>query len=283
MLGENYSNKDGNGELLKRYLEDVLEHPVPTLEEEVDLTCRVRRGDREALKKLVIGNLRFVVFVASRFSYSRLPLIDLIQEGNIGLIKAAERFDPNKGVKFITYAVWWIRQSIQAALARKSGVVSLPLRRYQTVYRIKRKEEELSKLMERNPTVEEVAEALGSTPKRINVTLKAVCPALSLNDLVFDEPNPSYLDTLRADCRVDEGLLAEGLSKKIEQLMGVLKERERNILSMRFGLNGYEAMSLGEIGKIMDLTKERIRQLEKKALKRLEVVARSQGVEDLLH
>jgi RNA polymerase primary sigma factor len=265
-----------------QYLKDISTLPTLTREEEVGLARRIQRGDREALRKLVEGNLPFVVYVVSRYGNSRLHLIDLIQEGNIGLIKAAEKFDPDKGVKFTSYAIWWIRQAIYVALARQTGVIGLSARHANLVFRIKRKEEELSKLLERDPTRDEVAEAFGFTSQNIEVNLKAARTPLFLDDLISDDPSLSYLDTLKADFQVDEGLVAEYLREEIESLMYVLSEREREVISMRFGLNGYEPMTLREIGEIMGLSHERIRQIEERALKQLQGVAKFKGLEVFL-
>lgn len=269
-------------EPLAHYLRDISSLSTLTREDEIELAKRIQKGDQEALRKLVEGNLRFVVSVAAKYSDSRIPLIDLINEGNIGLIKAAEKFNPDKGVKFITYAVWWVVAAIKHALAKQTGVIGLPLKHPNTVYKISRKEEELAKSLRRDPTRHEVAEALGITPQDIEVNLKAARTPLSLDASISDDAGISYLNTIRAEGEVDESLVAEHLKDEIEALVETLNERERMIINMRFGLNGHEPTTLREIGKIMGLSKERIRQIEDKALGQLQKVAKSRELEAFL-
>ncbi len=267
---------------MSQYLRDISSLPMLTREEEIELARRVQKGDRDAIRKLVEGNLRFVVSVASKFSASSIPMIDLVNEGNIGLMRAAEKFDPDRGVKFITYAVWWIRAAIQSALAKQSGVIGMPQKQRDVVYKILQKEQELTKLLGRDPSRDEVAEAISLTPEEIEVKLRAASLPLSLDDVISDEPSLSYLNTLKADFQVDEGLIAEDLQDEIESLVKTLSRRERDIISMRFGLNGYDPMTLHEIGEIMKLSKERIRQIEAEALKGLQETARDRDLEAAL-
>ena len=267
---------------MSQYLRDISSLPMLTREEEIKLARRVQKGDRDAIRKLVEGNLRFVVSVASKFSASPIPLIDLVNEGNIGLMRAAEKFDPDRGVKFITYAVWWIRAAIQSALAKQSGVIGMPQKQRDVAYKILQKEQELTKILGRDPSRDEVAEAISLTPEEIEVKLRAASLPLSLDDVISDEPSLNYLNTLEADFQVDEGLIAEDLQEEIESLVKTLTRRERDIISMRFGLNGYDPMTLHEIGEIMKLSKERIRQIEAEALKELQETARDRDLEAAL-
>ncbi|MCH7646711.1 MAG: RNA polymerase sigma factor RpoD/SigA [Nitrospinae bacterium] len=267
---------------MSQYLRDISSLPMLTREEEIKLARRVQKGDRDAIRKLVEGNLRFVVSVASKFSASSIPMIDLVNEGNIGLMRAAEKFDPDRGVKFITYAVWWIRAAIQSALAKQSGVIGMPQKQRDVVYKIHQKEQELTKLLGRDPSRDEVAEAIRLTPEEIEVKLRAASLPLSLDELISNEPSLNYLNTLKADFQVDEGLIAEDLQEEIESLVKTLSRRERDIISMRFGLNGYDPMTLHEIGEIMKLSKERIRQIEAEALKELQETARDRDLEAAL-
>ena len=282
MSKESVKSRGITGDSMTQYFKDVSTLPTLTREEEIKLGFRIRNGDREALQRLVEGNLRFVISVAAKYRNSRIPLIDLINEGNIGLIKAAERFDPTRGVKFITYAVWWVVAAIKHALAKQTRVINVPLSHSRTVYKINRKEEELSKLLGRDPTRDEVAGALGLTPQYIEDNIKADRTPLFLDASISDSPNVSYLNTLKADFQVDEGLLVKTLRKEIESIVKALSERERDIITMRFGLNDNEPMTLREIGRIMGLSKERIRQIEEKALKRLEGVAEEREMEEFL-
>jgi RNA polymerase primary sigma factor len=267
---------------MTQYLKDLSTLATLTREEEIELALRIQRGDREAIRKLVEGNLRFVISVAAKYRGSRVPLADLINEGNIGLIKAAEKFNPEKGVKFITYAVWWVVASIKHALAKQTGVIGLPLKHHNTVYRINRKEEELSRVIARKPTRDEVAEAMGLTRQDVDVNLGAASTPLFLDASISDDPSLSYLNTLKADFQLDEGLVAENLRDEIESLVEVLSKRERDIISMRFGFGDHEPMTLRKIGKIMRLSKERIRQIEAKALEQLHEAAKARKLEAFL-
>jgi RNA polymerase primary sigma factor len=269
-------------ELLTRYLKDLSALPTLSREEEIKLARRIQRGDREAIRELVEGNLRFVVSVAAKYSDSRIPLIDLINEGNIGLIKAAEKFNPDKGVKFITYAVWWVVAAIKHALVKQTGVIGLPLKHPHTIYKIHRKKEALSQQLGRDPTRDEVAEALGLSPQNMELSLMATRRPLFLDAAISEDMGVSYSNTIKADFKIDEVLLEESLREEIGSLVETLSERERDIISMRFGLKGDEPMTLRQIGKIKGLSKERIRQIEEKALERLQIEARSQGLEPLL-
>lgn len=282
MSNENDQSRSTGYESMTQYLKDLSTLATLTREEEIELALRIQRGDREALRKLVEGNLRFVISVAAKYRGSRVPLVDLINEGNIGLIKAAEKFNPEKGVKFITYAVWWVVASIKHALAKQTGVIGLPLKHHNTVYRINRKEEELSRVIARKPTRDEVAEAMGLTPQDVEVNLGAASTPLFLDASISDDPSLSYLNTLKADFQLDEGLVAENLRDEIESLVEVLSERERDIISMRFGLGDHEPMTLRKIGKIMRLSKERIRQIEAKALEQLHGAAKARKLEAFL-
>ena len=282
MSKESVESRGTTGDSTTQYFKDVSTLTTLTREEEIKLACRIRNGDREALQRLVEGNLRFVISVAVKYRNSRIPLIDLINEGNIGLIKAAEKFDPTKGVKFITYAVWWIVAGIKHALAKQTGVLGVPLSHPKTVYKINRKEEELSKLLGRDPTRDEVAGALGLAPQYIEDNIKADRTPLFLDASISDSTNVSYFNTLKADFQVDEGLLVKTLREEIESIVKALSERERDIITMRFGLNDNERMTLREIGRIMGLSKERIRQIEEKALKKLQGVAKKRELEEFL-
>ncbi|MDA2915497.1 RNA polymerase sigma factor RpoD/SigA [Nitrospinae bacterium AH_259_B05_G02_I21] len=277
--GQSRSTSD---EPLALYLKDLSNLSTLTREEEIDLALRIQKGDKEALRKLVEGNLRFVVSVAAKYSDSRIPLIDLINEGNIGLIKAAEKFNPDKGVKFITYAVWWVVAAIKHALAKQTGVIGLPLKHPNTIYKINRKEEELSKQLGRNPTRDEVAKALGLTRQDIELNLKVARTPLFLDASISDDASVSYLNTIKADFEIDQNLLAKNIRKEIENLIEVLSDREQAIIRMRFGLDDHEPMTLREIGNAMGLSKERIRQIEDRALKQLHKAAMARELEVFL-
>lgn len=260
---------------LAQYFRDISSLRTLTREEEVEFAQQTQNGDCEAMRKLVEGNLRFVVYMAARYRNSRVPLLDLINEGNIGLIKAAKRFNPNKGLKFINYAAWWVVDAIKYALAKQTGVIGLPLKHLNTVYKINRKEEELSKRLRRNPTRYEVAEALSVTQKEIEVNLNAARTPLSIDASISDDSSTSYLNTIKADSQVDDGLGAGNLRVEIESLIEVLGECERTIIKMRFGLDDHEPMTLREIGNAMGLSKSRIHQIEDRAIGQLQRVAKA--------
>jgi RNA polymerase primary sigma factor len=282
MTREHGNNLETKDDPLAQYFRDISTLSTLTREEEVKLARRIQQGDREALRELVEGNLRFVVSVAKKYNHSNIPLIDLINEGNIGLIRAAEKFDPDRGVKFITYAVWWVVAAIKYALAKQTGVIGLPLKHPNTVYKISRKKEELAKQLERDPTQDEVAEAMNISKEGVEAILKAARMPLSLDASICDDSTINYLDTLKADFEVDEGLVAEDRRKEIGNLVITLNKRKYDVISMRFGLNGYEPMTLREIGKTIGLSKERVRQIEEKALKILHETAKNRKLEVLL-
>lgn len=276
-------NQTVGEDALSKYLRDISSLPLLRREEEIELTRLVQQGDERALHRLVEGNLRFVVHMAVKYTNSRIPLIDLINEGNIGLIKAAEKFNPDKGVKFITYAVWWIMASIKSALAKQTGVIAAPLKHTQVVSKINRKKIELSRQLEREPSLEELAEALDLTSKDIEANLLVTHAHLSLDDSITDEPSLSYLNAIKTNFDVDENLDGEELRGEIATLLMTLSGREQDIVSMRFGINGYEPMTLREIGEIMGLSKERVRQIEAGALEHLQTLAKARNLEVFLN
>jgi RNA polymerase primary sigma factor len=282
MSTEIKQSRDANDDSLARYLKDLSFLSTLTREEEIELAQRIQKGDQEAIHKLVEGNLRFVVSVAAKYRNSRIPLIDLINEGNLGLVQAAKRFDPERGVKLITYAVWWIVAAIKHALAKQSGVIGVPLKHPNTIYNISRKEEELSQYLGRDPTRSEVAEALGLTMQDIEANLMSARTPLFLDDSISEDFYSSYVDTLKADFEINQGLVAKNIRDEIENLLEVLSERERKVITLRFGLNNSKPMTLREIGTMMGLSKERIRQIEEMALEKLQMEARSQGLAVLL-
>lgn len=272
----------GNGQIcdtsddpLAQYLRDLSSLQTLTEDEEAELARRTQKGDREALRKLIEGNLRFVVYVATKYRDSCIPLIDLINEGNIGLIKAAVKFNPGKGARFVAYAIWWIVEAIKHALARQTGVIRRPLKHPSMVRRIHRTEQELAERLGRPPTRDEVAQALGLSLQDIEVNLRAARPPLFLDASITDEASNGCSNALTADVQVDRSLLAAELRGEIERLIETLSEREQAVIHMRFGLNGSEPMTLQEVGKMMGLSKSRIHQIEDKALGRLQRAAKA--------
>ena len=257
---------------LDLYLHEINRTPLLTREQERDLAKRIKAGDKTALDQLVRANLRFVVSIAKQYSNQGLSLEDLINEGNLGLIKAAHRFDEDRGFKFISYAVWWIRQAMLQSLAEHSRIVRLPLNRAGTLYRIGKVSRQLDQELGRSPSADEIAARLKISPEEVEDTMVIANSHVSLDDPYSSEKDDTALvDYLTDETQAspDEDTYAAALSDDLERALGTLSERERNILSMYFGLGGEEPMTLEDIGKRMKLTRERIRQIKEKAIQRL--------------
>jgi len=256
---------------LDAFLKAISKIPLLSREEEIELAKRAKAGDKEALKKLVESNLRFVVSVAKKYLGCGLPLHDLIAEGILGLIEAARRFDPDKGVKFISYAVWWIRQSIMQALAQQTGAVKIPVKQAVLVNKITRSYGELLKKLGREPTIEELAEHVGMEPKEVE-RLLAICQVpLSLDTPIGDEEDTTFKDFLKGEgtAEVEEKVVKEELKQSIQEMLEQLTPQEKKIIIMRFGLDGSEPKTLREIGEKLGISRERVRQLETRAKKKM--------------
>lgn len=256
---------------IEKYLEEIGGFSPLKPEEEIDLARRIRKGDEEALDKLVKANLRFVISVAKEYQGQGLPLQDLISEGNLGLIKAAQRFDETRGFKFISYAVWWIRQSILQALAEQSRVVRLPLNRVGAINKIGRALESLEKVFGREPSMDEVASRMEMTTFEVADVLKTSARHLSLDEPFKEEDGNSLLDVIESDrySPPDSTLMKESLQVEIDKILTTLKPREAEIIRLYFGLEGDRPLTLEEIGEHFRLTRERVRQIKEKALRRL--------------
>ena len=259
------------GEAFEKYLQEIGRENLITVEEEVELTQRIRKGDRAALDKLVLANLRFVVSVAKQYQNQGLTLPDLISEGNIGLIKAAEKFDETRGFKFISYAVWWIRQSILQAVAEQSRLVRLPMNQVGTLNSINKAITAFEQKHERRPSQDELAQLLDLSVDKIQSTILSAGKSVSV-DAPFAEPDDSnsLLDILPNDDTptTDSGLQQEDLSKEVSHSLNLLTKREQGILRMAFGI-GCPQKSLDEIGNYYELTRERVRQIKERAIRRL--------------
>lgn len=278
---DNVSGEDA----LSIYLKKISKIPLLTRDEEGDLAHRIQdQGDEKALNELVNRNLRYVVSVANKYKGCGLSLSDLISEGNVGLIQAAKRFDPNREVKFITYAVWWIRQAIMHALAEQSGTVRLPIKQAGLLYKIGEKYQELSQSKGQEPSTQDLAKELDLETEDIESVLRVYRTHLSLDSPIKDSEETSYLELLEASDTpsVEENLLKASLSKEIEELLDELTSRERQILKMRYGFEG-EPMTLEEIGGRLGLSRERIRQIEKKAKSKLRTRSRVKPLRDYLN
>lgn len=256
--------------LLNRYLQEIGREELLTVDEEVELAQRIRQGDSAAVERLVRANLRFVVSVAKQYQNQGLELMDLISEGNVGLQKAAQKFDETRGFKFISYAVWWIRQSILQALAEQSRIVRLPLNQVGSINKIRKVLNKFEQENMRAPSVEELAKELDVAPEKIAETMKVSGRQVSVDAPFQEGEDNSLLDVLTNNDSpaTDEGLNRDSLSTEVERALMQLHDRERQILKLFFGI-GCQEMTLEEIGVKFDLTRERVRQIKEKAIRRL--------------
>jgi RNA polymerase primary sigma factor len=258
------------------YLKEINRIPLMTRDEENEVARKAALGDPAARKRLIEANLRFVVNVAKKYQNQGLPLIDLINEGNIGLMNAIEKYDVDRGYHFISYAVWWIKQAILKAICEKSRTVRLPLNRANELLQIQKAQRELMHKTGEEPTMEEIGDMTQMDPKLVGDLLSISKEMVSLDSPVFGDPsNSSVGDFIEDNYRsADEYLIERSLREDINEALATLTQKEREIVEMRYGLNGAIPMSLKEIGELYNLTKERIRQIEKKALERLKTPAR---------
>lgn len=266
---------------LDQYLREISRCSLVDREAEVRLAQRMKRGDEDAFSNLVRSNLRFVVSVAKKYQNQGVPLSDLINEGNVGLIRAAHKFDETKGIKFISYAVWWIRQAILQALAEQSRIVRVPLNRAGALHRIGRRSAALLQELGREPTVDEIAEGLELSHEEVVVTLRVAQAHLSL-----DGPTTAGEDNRLQDYLPDPGAtdpedaaFEKALKETVESSLSSLKEREAKVIRLYFGLDDQEPMTLEEIGDLLGITRERVRQIKERALERLRHASRSRYLE----
>jgi RNA polymerase primary sigma factor len=269
---------------LDKYLQEIGKVDLITSEEEVKLAVRIREGDQMALEKLTKANLRFVVSVAKQYQNHGLTLGDLINEGNLGLIKAAKRFDETRGFKFISYAVWWIRQSIMQALAEQSRIVRLPLNRVGSLNKISKTFSDLEQRFQREPSPEELAEEIGVTTEEVIENLKVSGRHVSMDAPFAQGEENNLLDVLSdaTDIAPDQGLITDSLQREVIRALSTLTDRESQVISLYFGLNGQQAMTLEEIGENFSLTRERVRQIKEKATRRLRHTSRSKTLKTYL-
>ncbi len=269
---------------LNLYIQQMAKHPLLTPEEEKELAKKAKEGDKEALKKLVEGNLRFVVNVAKNFMGWGVPLTDLIAAGNLGLIEAAKRFDPDKDVKFISYAVWWIRQAIMQTIFQQTGAVRIPVKESLFISKVKDTYEKLKEKLGREPTVEEIAKEVDASPKKVKQALQIVRMPISLDMPVGEDEDTTLVDLMskKGTEDVEKEVVEEELHKQLESLMNVLDEREKEIIKHRYGLEGVEPKTLNEVGEMLGISRERVRQLENRALKKLRALAMKKHLKDFL-
>ena len=272
---------DANFEL---YLKEIRETPLLTAEEELELSRRIHQGDMQARERMIKANLRLVVKIAHDYENYGLPLLDLINEGNLGLIKAAKRFDETRGFKFISYAVWWIRQSILQALAEQSRVVRLPLNRVGALNKIGKTYNQLEQQMEREPTAEEIANELEMSAFEVTDTMKRSGRHLSMDAPFNMGEENRLLDILHNESQPapDSNLMGESLRTEVQRALATLSDREAEVVRLYFGLHREHPMTLEEIGEKFSLTRERVRQIKEKALRRLRHASRSKNLKAYL-
>ena len=255
---------------LDKYLQEIGHEELLTTDQEVELAQRIRKGDKRALERLTKANLRFVVSVAKQYQNQGLSLPDLINEGNVGLIKAAEKFDETRGFKFISYAVWWIRQSILQAIAEQSRLGRLPLNQVGSVNKITRELNKFEQEHERKPSVDEIAERVDLPEDKIADAMKANSRHVSMDAPIADGEDSSMIDFLSGDSsNTDRELAIESLKAEVSRILKLLTDKEQKVLRAFFGIDGSPEMTLDEIGEKYNLTRERVRQIKEKALRRL--------------
>ncbi|RLC48578.1 MAG: hypothetical protein DRH70_00690 [Candidatus Coatesbacteria bacterium] len=265
-------------DILGTYLDEIAKTPLLTREEEIELGRRARKGDKAAIEQLVKSNLRFVVSIAKKYANNRVPLPDLINEGNIGLIEAAKRYDPSKANRFVTYAKWWILQSIRAALAAQAGIVRLPIKQTVKLRAIKKAYEHLRDKLDRAPDAREVAEYVGLSEERVETLMRAAADAVSIEsskeqgtDIL--EANLNDADTY-GESEIERALMLQGYTDRLRELFEQLNEQEKKVITLRFGLKDGVKRSLESIGQEMGLSRERIRQIEAAALRNMRLYAK---------
>lgn len=271
---------------LDKYLQEISKVDLITSEEEVELAIKIRAGDRQALERLTKANLRFVVSVSKQYQHQGLSLPDLINEGNLGLIKAAERFDETRGFKFISYAVWWIRQGIMSAIADQSRVVRLPLNRVGNLTKLSKAYRNLEQEYERKPTTDELAKILDITSDEVAYTLQISGRQVSVDAPIknSDENKSTLMDVLYNEDQhlPDKGLMTDSLKNEVVNILSTLDEREAEVIRLSFGIGTGQKATLEEIGEKFNLTRERIRQIKEKALRKLRTSKRSNKLKDYL-
>jgi len=269
---------------VRMYLKEIGQIPLLTAEEEIKLAKSIERGDEKARKKLIQSNLRLVVSIAKRYIGRGLSFLDLIQEGNQGLMRAVEKYDWRRGYKFSTYATWWIRQAVTRAIADQARTIRIPVHMVETINRIYRASRKLMQELDREPTAEEIADELGMTTARVREILKIAQSTTSLEKPVGDDGDSLLGDFIQDTSRPspDESASRELLKENIKEVLDTLTEREAKVLKMRFGLDGYKPMTLEEVGKAFGVTRERVRQIECKALRKLKHPSRRKKLQDYL-
>lgn len=269
---------------LDKFLQDVSREEMISAEEEVLLAQRIKNGDQKALDKLVKANLRFVISVAKQYQNQGLSLPDLINEGNLGLIKAAKRFDETRGFKFISYAVWWIRQAILQALAEQSRIVRLPLNQVGAINRIKKETSILEQKLERSPTLDELSETLDTTREKLSDLISISFKAISMDAPVTEDEEINLIDIYQDDSAegTDKKVMQDSLSAEISRCLSILNQREREVIALFYGIGQNHGYTLDEVAIHFNLTKERVRQIKDRAIKRLKERAQTEQLQSYL-
>ncbi len=271
-------------DLLKSYLNKISQYNPLTREEEYELGKKIQQGDEEALNKLILCNLKFVVSIANRYKNSGISMADLINQGNVGLVEAAKRFDPDRGVKFISYAVWWIRQAIIQALAEQSGTVKLPIKQASILYKINDAVEKLTKENGKEPTAYELSKYLDMDSEDIENILRVSRNYLSLEAPIKEGEDKSFIDLLESESKsVEQEIIHGTLTEALGEIVEELSEREAKIIKWRFGLEGEAPKTLEEVGEILNISRERVRQVEARALSKLRKKALKRKLSDYLN
>ncbi|MBO4381550.1 MAG: RNA polymerase sigma factor RpoD/SigA [Bacteroidales bacterium] len=281
-ISKSITNRDSAS--LDRYLADIGKEQMISAEEEVELARRIKAGDEAALNKLTTTNLRFVVSVAKQYQNQGISLQDLINEGNVGLIKAAKRFDETRGFKFISYAVWWIRQSILQAIADQSRIVRLPLNQVGVINKIKKETARLEQQLKRIPTTEEIAEAIDLPVYKVSEIMKMNNHPQSIDSPISPNEETRFVDIFVHDNDEDTDtiLMQESLASEIHDVLSTLPDKEREVLMLFYGINASHEHTLDEIGDILDLSRERVRQIKERALKRLRQNSKNKNLKSYL-
>lgn len=277
-------NDSTSEDALQQYFKSISAYKPYSHQEEIELGNRIQQGDKEALKKLILANLKFVVSIANKYKNLDVPLLDLINQGNIGLLEAAKRYDPSKGTKFITYAVWWIKQAIVQALNEQGSTVKLPVKHTNYLYKINSATEKLTKELGRVPSTKELSEVTSIPEDEIEEVLMASKSYLSLDNYIGNEEDKTFLESLEdEDTNVEKAIIAKTLKSSIDEIISSLDPREAEIIMKRYGFDGESPKTLEELGESMGVSRERIRQLENRALEKLRKKALKKRLNDYLN
>lgn len=275
----------GNSISIRNYFKDLRKLDTISGDEQTDLAIKAKNGDQRAMNRLVESNLRFVLSIAKEYSWSGLPLEELSSEGNIGLIKAVNKFDETKGVKFISYAVWWVRQSIMQSIYDNGNTVRLPINKINNISKINKATDKLYQRLDREPTIEEIVGVTELTEKEVKISVNDTMSYVSIDSKIKDDSDTEIVDFIPGETMddIDKRINLNSLKQEINSVFEDLSEREIHILNMHFGLNGFHEMSLKEIGEELNLTNERVRQIKEFALKKLRMYGKSSKLKEFLN